>query len=364
MKKIFEKALIGNIESENRLVRSATHESLADKNIEISDELIRVYEDLAKGGVGIIITGMFGVDEYSRSFPLMVGTYYDDYIKDLEKLVETIHNNNSKVVVQLAHTGIKANPDNGDEPLGPSKMVFRERQISEMSKGHIESLAKRFAESAIKSKQAGADGVQIHAAHGYLLSQFLSPHYNKRIDEYGGDIKGRSKIIFEIYREIRNAVGDDFPIWIKINSTDMIEGGLTFEETKWVCQELDKIGLDAVELSGGLATSLKSIPMYIDRNNKDSGTFSDYALKLSSEIKASVISVGGYRDKEVCQNWLSKGNIDAISLSRPLVCDPDLPIQWMEGKNTKSRCVSCNRCSDEENGFGCKVFKDTVLYKN
>lgn len=363
MKEIFEKALIGGIQSKNRLVRSATHESLADRNGKITDELIDVYEDLAKGGVGTIITGMFGVDEYSRSFPLMVGTYYDEYINNLELLVRAVHNNNSKVVIQLAHTGIKAIPDNGENPLGPSQMIYRDRQISEMSKEYIENLAIKFAEAAVKSKQAGADGVQIHAAHGYLISQFLSPHYNNRNDEYGGDIKGRSKILFKIYREMRDAVGDDFPIWIKINSTDMIEGGLTFEDTTWVCKELDKIGIDAIELSGGLATSPSSLPMYIDRSNKKSGTFSDYAQTLSGEVKASIISVGGYRERDVCQDWLNKGNIEAISLSRPLVCDPDLPIQWMEGKNTKSRCVSCNRCSDEEVGFGCKVFKDTVIYK-
>lgn len=357
MKKIFEEVTIGNIKSKNRLVRSATQEGLAVNDGHIGETLVDVYRNLAKGGVGIIITGMFGVDENSRAFPSMVKTYEATFVDEMKQLVDVVHKHDSKIVVQLAHDGAKASPDKGNQPLGPSTCTINNKSVEALSAEEIKDLVECFVEAALACKQAGADGIQIHGAHGYLLSEFLSPYFNHRTDSYGGSIQNRARIIFEIYDAIRNATGDHFPIWIKINCEDFVEGGLSFEESLWVCQELDKRGIDGIEVSGGISVSAESSPTRVIKDNDKAGTFSAYALAIAKDVKTSVISVGGYRSQGVMEHWLNQGNIDAISLCRPLICEPDLPNIWKNKTNQKSKCISCNRCFDYTDGFNCKVFK-------
>ena len=357
MKTIFENVNVGGIPVKNRIIRSATQEGLAVNNGHIGPELISVYETLAKGGVGTIITAMVGVDENSRVFPLMVKACDDSFTDGLRKAVSIVHDYDCKIVVQLAHNGAKANPDNGNEPLAPSDLAFGSRNAKAMTKDDINTLAKNFALAALRCKEAGADGVQIHGAHGYLLSEFLSPFFNKRTDEYGGSIANRARIIFEIYDAIRTAVKNDYPVWIKINSADFVDSGLSFEESLWVCQELDKRGINGIEISGGIAVSSESAPTRIISKENEKGTFSDYALSVAENVSTTVISVGGYRTQEMIEQWLNKGKIEAISLCRPLICEPDLPNAWKNGDNHTARCISCNKCFDYASGFGCKVFK-------
>lgn len=359
MKKLFEQVNVGGIPSKNRIVRSATQEGLAIEDGHIGEELISIYEDLARGGVGVIITSMVGVDENSRVFPKMINadSNNETFIQELKQIVDIVHENNSKIVVQLAHNGAKANPD-GNMPLAPSSMSLGEKKIQGMTTEEIRTFINSFAVAALRCQEAGADGIQIHGSHGYLLSQFLSPYFNKRTDEYGGSIENRARIVFELYDEVRNVVGDDYPIWIKINSADYVDEGLSFEESLWVCRELDRKGINGIEVSGGIGISLESAPTRVEVKNKDKGTFSEYALRIAEEVKTTVISVGGYRTVEMMEQWLNKGEIEAISLCRPLICEPSLPKLWNETTNEprKSRCVSCNKCFDYSNGFGCKVF--------
>lgn len=356
MKEIFETTNVGGIVTKNRLVRSATQEGLAVEDGHIGAELISVYKALSEGGVGIIITAMVGVDENSRVFPLMVKAYDDSFTDGLKEIVGNAHNNDCKVVVQLAHNGAKANPDNGNNPLAPSDMSFGSNKAKSMTKEDINNLVQNFAVAALRCKEAGVDGVQIHGAHGYLLSEFLSPFFNKRMDEYGGNIANRARIIFEIYDAIRTKVNDDYPIWIKINSADFVDGGLYFDESLWVCQELDKRGIDGIEVSGGIGVSSESAPTRITSNKDEKGTFSDYALSVANNVNATVISVGGYRTPNMIEQWLNKGKIEAVSLCRPLICEPNLPNTWKSGDRRNTQCVSCNKCFDYASGFGCKVF--------
>lgn len=356
MKTLFEKTNIGGILSKNRIVRSATQEGLAVENGRIGAELISVYEKLAEGGSGILITAMVGVDENSRVFPLMVKTYDDSFIDGVKEIVDIAHANDCKIVVQLAHNGAKANPDNGGNPLAPSDMSFGANQTKGMTKEDINNVIQSFAVAALRCKEAGADGVQIHGAHGYLLSEFLSPFFNQRTDEYGGSIANRARIVFEIYEAIRSKVKDDYPIWIKINSADFVDSGLSFDESTWICQELDKHGINGIEVSGGIGVSSESAPTRIISNKNEKGTFSDYALSIADSVKATVISVGGYRTPDMIEQCLNKGKVEAISLCRPLICEPDLPTAWEKGDRRKARCISCNKCFDYGSGFGCKVF--------
>lgn len=355
MKKIFEKTTIGGIPSKNRIVRSATQEGLAVDGGHIGQELRSVYQTLSEGGAGIIITGMVGVDENSRVFPLMVKAYDDQFVQGMHEIVESSHSNDCKIVVQIAHNGVTANPDSGNPPLGPSERPLGEKTAKGMTQDEIKDVANSFASTALRCKEAGADGVQIHCAHGYLLSQFLSPVFNQRSDEYGGDISNRARIVFDTYDAVRSAVGNDYPIWVKINSSDFVEGGLSAEESLWVCKELDNRRINGIEVSGGLAISPESAPTRISAD-QSGGTFSEYALSVAENVNASVISVGGYRIPEEIEQLLNKGQVDAVSIGRPLICEPDLPNKWEQDDSHKPKCISCNKCFDYSSGFGCKVF--------
>jgi 2,4-dienoyl-CoA reductase-like NADH-dependent reductase (Old Yellow Enzyme family) len=355
MKTIFEKTNVGAITLKNRIIRSATVEGAADQDGHITEKLISIYEKLAAGGVGAAITSLFGVDENSRLFPNIVKAYDDDFVPGLSKIVNKAHTQDCKIIVQLGHFGVEANPDNGNKPLAPSDfMLSEDKSAKSMTKEEIQSVIHSFALAAERCKEAGADGIQIQGSHGKLLSQFLSPYFNKRNDEYGGDISNRAKIVFEVYAAIREKVGEDYPIWIKINGEDYVDGGFSFEECLWVCCELDKLGINGIEIGGGIDN-----PGYSRRmsSSDKEGVFAQNAMQVAEKVNASVISVGWYRTPDMIEEWLNKGKIQAISLCRPLICEPELPNIWGSGNRRKSKCISCNKCYDFKSGFGCKVFK-------
>jgi len=296
------------------------------------------YRRLAQGGAGLIITGMFGICENSRNRQDMVQMYSDHFVSDLVPVIETVHENGGKIVVELGHTGVKAGViEIGDHPYGPSDC----KEARAMPLEEIRRMTAAYGEAARKAKAAGADGVQIHSAHGYLLSQFLSPYYNHRTDEYGGGIENRSRVLREIYASMREAVGPDFPILLKINYSDLIPGGLTGEECIWVCRELERAGLDAVEISSGVSVSRESNSVQRGKGEAFNG---EYALAAAAALHIPVISVGGYRTVKVMEEYLNRGDIAAISLSRPLIREPDLPRRWQADPSVKAACISCNQC--------------------
>lgn len=358
MKTLFDSVTLGKLKLKNRLVRSATMEIGLTKNGTVSPELKEIHERLAKGETGLIITGMMGVGPNACLSPDMVKIYDGSFVEEFSKIPPAIHRFGAKIVVQIAHCGIKAAVTDGTSfPLGPSEAEFLpEKPAKAMTKDDIARTVRDFAKAALKCKEAGADGIQLHAAHGYLLSQFLSPYHNKRQDEYGGSIENRARIVFDVYEAVRTAVGAAYPVLIKINTNDMVDGGLSEEESTWVCQELDKRGIDAVELSGGLGLSSKTNPAQRMPPASEEGYFSRAALNLAEKISAPVITVGGYRTPEVMEQVLNKGKIAAVSLCRPLICDPELPLKWKNSDNSKGRCVSCNKCFKVDK-FGCAVFK-------
>ena len=336
MNKIFSRTTIGKIPSRNALVRSATHLQDADGDGLISQRQMDNYDKLSVGGTGVLISGMVGIDENSRISTKMTKCYGDDFKERLPKLANLVKNNDSRLVIQLAHTGIRAIPDRGNSPLGPSALEYKGRNSNPMTLEDIDTVIENFAKAAKVCKDAGADGVQIHSAHEYLLSQFLSPYFNKRSDNYGGYISGRARLVFQVYDAIRDAVGSDYPLWVKINSSDFVPDGMTFDECLYVCKELDKRGIDAIEVSGGIGVGSLSMPGRIDKDNPGKGTFSEYAEKIAKSVHADVISVGGYRDPETIEKWLNRG-IAAISICRPLMKDPDLPNRWMQECGTQTK---------------------------
>jgi 2,4-dienoyl-CoA reductase-like NADH-dependent reductase (Old Yellow Enzyme family) len=278
----------------------------------------------------------------------MVKTYDDTFIERLRKLAGEVHDHGSRLVIQIAHCGVRVpKTDSGEPPLGISSLPGQ--NVREMSQTDIGRLTDSFADAALRCKKAGTDGVQIHAAHGYLLSQALSPIFNKRADAYGGAIDNRAKLVFDVYKAIRGAVGGNYPVWIKINSSDLVDGGLTLDESRWVCGRLSKMGIDAIEVSGGIAVSRESMPSRRVQDAQGEGYFYQEAVAIAGKVEAGtdVLSVGGYRTPELLERKLNEGNLENLkgfSLCRPFIVEPGLANRWRSGQTEKAKCISCNRC--------------------
>ena len=360
MKKLFEPTVVGGLPLKNRFIRSATFEYVFDESEKFSAKLQPMYEKLAGNGVAAIITGMVGIDENSRVLPSMIKAYGQTFVPELAKLVESVHGLGAKLIVQISHCGQKANQiDNGGSPFGPSDSEIAQGVVVKaISRDGIRSVIASFAEAATRCKQAGADAVQIHAAHGYLLSEFLNPYFNKRTDEYGGNIENRARIVFEVYDAIRGATGSNYPVWIKMNSKDLTEQSISPEEFLWVCGELDNRGIDAIEVSGGASITPQSTSSPLIKKENDEGYFAREALQVAEMSSASVISVCGYRTPDVIEKWLNEGKIAAISLCRPLISEPDLVGRWERGDRRKARCISCSKCFNP--GLVCIPFSKTA----
>lgn len=354
MKKIFEETSIGNLKMKNRIFRGALWEDLADEKGHLTPELENIYVELAKGGAGAIITGYAFVTEDEQPNPGMMGIYSDDFIDEYKKFTDKIHSYNSKIIMQIVYGGFMTNYKVGERVIfGPSTMQneVTGTWAKEMTKEEIKKLIKDYGKAALRVKKSGFDGIEIHCGHGYLLSQFLSPYYNKREDEYGGSIENRARIIFEVYKEMRACVGKEFPIFIKLNSADYVEGGYSEEEAVFVSKKLAEMGIDAIEVTGG-NESIKSVrennlgaartKVAVSRENQS--YFRKIAAKIAKEIDKPVILIGGNREKEILENILNETEIEYFSMSRPLTCEPDLVKKWEMGETVKAKCISCNRC--------------------
>ena len=344
MKTLFDSVSLGNLNLKNRLIRSATLEIGCAKDGKITPLLGQVYQELAIGDIGLIITGMMGVAPNSCLSLGMTKIYDDSFAESFSKITKDVHQNGSKIVVQLGHCGARSFELDGDNyPYAPSDVELpNSKKAKAMTIEQIDNLVKAYGAAALKCKENGADGVQIHGAHGYLISQFLSPIFNKRTDEYGGDIKGRSKLLFEIYDEIKNQAGKDYPVLIKINYSDIADGGISESDVLWYCKELDKRSIAAIEVSAGIGMNSESSAIQAGR--VDEAFNVEYALILADKVDTPIISVGGYRSLEKINDVLNRGKIEAISLCRPLIREPGLIKRWQDGDLTNSTCISCGKC--------------------
>ncbi|MBW6485296.1 MAG: NADH:flavin oxidoreductase [Syntrophobacterales bacterium] len=347
MAKIFEKININGMLLENRTVRSATWEGLADKDGGVTPALSDRMIALARGGVGLIITGHAFITKNGRSGPGQLGVYQDELLPGLTRLATAVHKNSSRIVLQLAHGGFFAMGKlTGEAPLAPSLVPeMAQSPRREMTLPDIQELVGAFAAAAGRAKAAGFDGVQIHAAHGYLLSQFLSPAFNRRTDEYGGSIENRTRFIIEALRAIRLSVGPDYPVLVKMNVGDFIDGGLALDDSLTAASLLAEAGIDAIELSGGFLSGGKLSPsrMGIDSEEKEA-YFSEEAKAFRKKVSVPLILIGGTRSFGVAERLIADGIVDCVSFCRPLIREPDLINRWKSGNFAKAACISCNRC--------------------
>ncbi|WP_297213364.1 MULTISPECIES: NADH:flavin oxidoreductase [Thermodesulfovibrio] len=347
--KLFSPFEIKSIKISNRIVRSATYEKMADEDGFVTDKLINLYVNLAKGGVGLIITGNVLVHISGRSAPKMLCLHNDFYIEGLKKLTDAVHDEGGKIVIQLSHGGRQCASIflHGRQPLAPSAVYEPVYKVTpkEMTQEEIWEIVESFGKAARRAKEAGFDGVQIHGAHGYLVNQFLSPYTNRRNDYWGGDEERRFHFLEEVYNSIRENVGYDYPLMIKLNASDFIEGGLTLEESLRIAKRLENLGIDAIEVSGGIVESKpdeRPVRPKIDSKEKEA-YFREFSKEFKKTIKVPIMLVGGIRSRSTAEDILEKNEADLISLSRSLIREPDLPKKWEKGKDTAD-CIYCNGC--------------------
>jgi 2,4-dienoyl-CoA reductase-like NADH-dependent reductase (Old Yellow Enzyme family) len=391
---VFSGSRIGNLELKNRLVRSATYDNAATAEGRVTDKMIEIYRTIAKGGVGLIITGAVGVYKKAKGPHFILGNYDDSFIPDLKKISQAVHDSDGecKIMAQLLHPGRQViNPEDSmklipflpkvfmsyieqhpevlqsqEQPTQPVEAtapspVFDslfDRAPRGLDIEEINEIIDAFAEGIRRAQEAGFDGIQLHAAHGYLLSSFISPHTNKRNDQYGGSTENRTRIVAEIYERARKKVGENFPIIIKFNTTDFLPDGIDIVEATKVGKIFSKIGFDALETSGGMWEAVTQgrehlgwTPVILPESrteikSKDQEAyFLPGARALKDEIKNPILLVGGFKSFDKIEEILESGSADFISLSRPLIRQPDLPNLWLSGsgKNT-AECISCNAC--------------------
>ena len=387
---LFSPVTIRTMEIENRFVHSATYEAMSNEKGEVTDELINRYKTLAKAGIGLIIPGYLYVHPAGRAVRKQAGIHTDEMIPGLTKLVEAVHQLGVKIAFQLVHGGMQTGKAIiGQTPLAPSgglrnPMTFD--KCREMTQLEIEETIHAFSQAARRAAEAGADAVELHGAHGYLLSEFLSPFFNRRKDSWGGSEEGRFRIVKEVIQETRKVIPDAMPILIKINTNDFTpKEGVTPTTAKKYAGWLRNVLIDAVELSCGTFFTfhvvrgeipskelMKALPAWMRplaklqfRRLRPQCSFVEaYNLAAAEIIKPELgevplLLVGGMRRLSHMEELVERKYADLVSMSRPFIREPLLVKRFREGKAEQASCISCNKCfAAIANGLPVRCYVD------
>jgi 2,4-dienoyl-CoA reductase-like NADH-dependent reductase (Old Yellow Enzyme family) len=361
---LFESAKIKNLELRNKFVRSATCDGRADRNGHVTENQIEFYSKLAEGGVGLIVTGIVSVHESSKFLPCQNLITSDDYLSGYKQLTDAVHEKGAKIAIQLYHAGRASALIHGSEEsnLAPSYIhedpyfnsdlgidhFIRSRNYRAMSEDEIYEIIEAFGDAAVRARKAGFDAVQLHGAHGYLLSQFLSPFSNRRNDKWGGSLVNRLNFCHEIYKDIRNKVGEDFPLFIKLGVQDGFPGGLEFSEGKRAAQYMSEWGFDAFEISLGLRGSTQDDGEARKKINSvdQEAYYRSWCKEIKETVNVPVMMVGGLRSFELMEKVVLDREADFVSMSRPFISEPGLVNRWKNGDRKKAECISCNKCGE------------------
>lgn len=363
MSKLFDPITINSLTLRNHFVRSATHDRMAEPDGRISDSELKLYGDLAAGGVGLIITAHAYVSHpLGRASIPQNAIFSDVYVEGYKRLTEVVHRHGAKLVIQLAHAGRQTMPDfiEGQMPVAPSDLFDGQGQqvARALSPDEIQSLLEAYESAALRAKRAGADGVQLHMAHGYLLAQFLSPYTNHRTDAYGGDRQRRAALLAEVAYRVKSAVGHDYPVLAKLNTTDGVTAPvqLSLDDVVYTAGVIAEHGIDAIETSGGTIKETRNVMAKPGiASPEQEACFAAAAAAVKAKVNVPVILVGCLRSASVMQSILDKGIADMVSLSRPFVREPDLVNKIAAGQ-PKASCVSCNACFNPQ-GLQCMLDK-------
>jgi 2,4-dienoyl-CoA reductase-like NADH-dependent reductase (Old Yellow Enzyme family) len=347
---LFAHTRIKNMELRNRFVRSATYDGCSDMGY-VTERQMNLYTTLAEGGVGLIITGITLVHQSGQISEFQNSIWKDDFIPGFKQLTSAVHDRGARIAVQLFHAGREARFSRTSDrvPMAPSVLEgdpHFEAQYRAMTENEILEVVRAFGDGARRAEEAGFDAVQIHGAHGYLLSQFLSPYTNRRDDDWGGDLKNRLRIHREIYQEVRLKVGEDYPILIKIGVKDGFPGGLDFNEGKLAAKYLAETGFDALEVSQGLRGSTYEETEFRTKINnlEREAYYRNWCAEIKKKVDVPIMIVGGLRTFEIMEEIVQKKEADFISLSRPLIRNPGIIGDWEKKGHHRAECVSCNKC--------------------
>jgi len=347
---LFEPTRIKNMDLRNRFVRSATYDGCAEDGY-VKDKQVNLYSTLSEGGVGLIITGITYVHE-SGAFSKFQNSIAEDRFTDgFKRLTSAVHQRGAKIVVQLFHAGREARfqKSSNNVPMAPSFSEtdphFRGK-YRPMTETEIWEVVRAFGDGAKRAREAGFDGVQIHGAHAYLLSQFLSPHTNRRDDKWGGSLENRLRLHREIYQDIRHKIGYDYPVLIKVGVQDGFCGGLEFNEGKLAAHYLAEWGFDALEISQGLRGSgYEETEFKTKINNLErEAYYRRWCAEIKGKVDVPVMLVGGLRTFDLMEEIVRNKEADLISLSRPLIRNPNLINDWKKDDRRRAECISCNKC--------------------
>lgn len=349
---LFKSTTIGTLELRNRFVRSATYDAATRTPGHISDKQLAIYSDLAKGGVGLIISGIMFVHPTGKFGPFMNSIASDDAIPALKKLTDQVHQMGAKIAVQLFHAGREAFAYMGSKnkkAFAPSYLTddpYFSEDHKAMSEAEINEIICAYGDAALRAKEAGFDAVQFHGAHAYLPAQFLSPHTNRRNDQWGGSLENRLRFHLEALRDMKAKTDNDFPIFIKIGVADGIPEGLEFEEGQRAAVLLAEAGYDCLEISSGLRgktyqeaefkTKLKRV--------ENQAYFRNFCRSISRQVSVPTMMVGGIRHLDMMEEIINNNEADFIALCRPLIREPFLIGAWQQDREKTAACISCNQC--------------------
>ncbi len=378
---LFNETKISGLTVKNRIIRSATHDGLADENGAPSDKLIAKYEHLAKNEIGCIITGYAAVSRNGVSpYPRMMKIFDDEVIRKYKELTDAVHRHATPVILQIAHCGRQTSSKAiGVQKVAPSNVLhaFYPDKAKELTDDEIHGIINDFVSAAVRAEKAGFDGVQLHGGHGYLLHDFLSPYGNRRKDGWGGSLENRCRIVELIIKGIKEKT--KLPVWIKLSAEDNRKGGMNIESSVEICKRLEAAGCDAIEVSCGTVqdgmNTMRSELMPMDavfRYREPCASFPkllnkialptaslinplikqpkplenfnvENAATIKKNVSVPVIAVGGIHKANDMENIIAEEKADFVSMCRPFICEPDLAKKLKNGQ-PEAKCIMCNYC--------------------
>jgi 2,4-dienoyl-CoA reductase-like NADH-dependent reductase (Old Yellow Enzyme family)/thioredoxin reductase len=342
IEKLFEPIKIGTLEVKNRLVVPSMSTLTATPEGFCTEQFIAYHERKARGGWGLIVTEYYGIAPNAGFFPRMLGIWNDELVENHKQLTARVHAAGAKIAAQISHAGRETFIAVTDENLvapSPYRDVDGEKPPRELQSDEIKDIVRKYGDTACNLKRAGFDAVEIYAAHGYLISNFLSKYGNKRTDEYGGSLENRCKFLLEIVEDIRKKVGPDFPIMVRISTEEYVPGGLSIGESRVIAMKLEEAGVDAISCSQGIFTTSYSI---VEPSALENAVFVDNSAEIKKVVKIPVITAGRINEANIAESVLVAGKADMIGMGRASLADPDFPIKVQQGRLDDIRfCIGC-----------------------
>ncbi len=355
--KLFEPGMIGRVKVKNRIVLPPCTTNFAGPSGEVTDRLISYYAERARGGAGLLIIENTQVKyPEGKNVSCQLRLDNDKYIPGYQELTDAVHFYGARVFQQIHHAGRQVHNTEGVEPKAPSAIPcgFLQIPVRELTSAEIWDLVERFSETALRVKKSGMDGVEFHGAHGYLLGEFLSPHTNQRIDEWGGTFDRRMKFLIEIVKRTRQKVGPDFPLCLRYSADEFVPGGLTLDDGKQIARLAESLGINVLHVSAGIYESMQTL---LETMRFKEGWRVYISEEIRKIVKIPVITVGQIKTPAFAEKVLADGKADFIALGRPLIADPYWPNKAREGKDEEIRkCISCNTGC-----IGGHVFNDLYM---